>query len=1321
MIQIIHIFALKINTLMKRAFLILCLCISTSAFAGHDISFKKDSRLNHSPMVNIKVIGYDSRGFIWLGTPYGVDRFDGFSFREYRLSGTAERQDLVSRISEDGAGNLWALTKNGCFIYDRYQDAFADCRTSYLPSLGFPGTEGEIFISDGGNIWMETPDSLICYVFSERKLHCLAKTDGADVLDVADRNGEAFILFSSGQFHKVDFLRDKLNYENTLELSSFRWHYIYMDDTGDLWLYTAHSPVDGLKCYSIKDRKWHDYPSLHALDGTIITSVTNDRNDQIWIGTEDEGIYVLDKADGSLTHHDKNSTDGIIPNNHINKICCDLYGHIWASCYEGGIVYAISGNNKFSKRNPNISEMINAMAEDRNGGLWIGTDGNGVLNIDADGKSHHYSKENKAIDSNIITSAFVDSMGTIWVGTFTGGVQYFSKGAFHQLPDRDVTDHTTASIQTICEDSSKRLWIGTNSEGLFYVDIRDKSIHLLDEQHALTRNRTINDIVSDAGGLLYVSTSQGLLVYDSIENRVVVSDNALHLPGNDRITMLYSDLKGRIWLGGTKGIYRLDKSALSITKINDNPRYPDFHALSVSEDRKGNIWAGTDQGLICITGNLDSSNPDDYSIRRYVDESGLEGASFRRNASLFTSRGECLISSANDILLIDTDIDNTDEYGDRLYFTGLYLFNEAVNAGDGTGILSTDISLTDRIKLKYNQNNFMLDLSLLDINRNNKVIYEYRVPSSGNQWTTLQSNRIMMNALQPGQYTIEARATDQWGWESNIVSLNVWIKPHILKSPVAVVLYICFLLLSLLLFLKTRTDSKKMEQELMLQKEIDENKTRFFANINHDIRTPLTLIMSPLENAMNRATQPDIRKDLELAYKNAGILMDEFSQLLDIKNLNAGSENIHYSRGDIASFVKDVVGTYKEYVKEHGQTIQFSSTPASLDADFDKSKMRRILMNLISNSVKYNVPGGKIAVSLSAGGNDRVIISVADTGQGIRDSEKESVFTRFYQSPINKNSTGSGLGLHIVKEYVTMHNGKVSIEDNQPQGTVIKIDMPKFADNAVIDDAVSSLQTSMTEKHDDSRTKILVVEDSDELRTFLKKCLEVSYDIITATNGQEALDIIHNNDVNLIISDIMMPQMDGLELCTRIKNDIDLSHIPIILLTAKNTEFDILTGLKNGADEYIIKPFNLEILKYRINKLLDWSETNHKKISKGILLEPSEITVSSLDEQLISKAIKVVEENMDNIEFSVEDLSMAVGMTRGHLYKKLMFIMGVSPVQFIRIIRLKRGKSLLEQGWSNISDVAYAVGYSPKQFSKHFKEIYGCLPSKYNTASEGEQ
>ena len=510
------------------------------------------------------------------------------------------------------------------------------------------------------------------------------------------------------------------------------------------------------------------------------------------------------------------------------------------------------------------------------------------------------------------------------------------------------------------------------------------------------------------------------------------------------------------------------------------------------------------------------------------------------------------------------------------------------------------------------------------------------------------------------------------------------------------------------------------QMEINLKKyEMEEQKIQFFTNISHDLKTPLTLVVAPLEKIREASLPAPIRTEVDVAWRNARQLYDLVLELLDFRRLDVGKEKLNLKHGDIVSFVRQTVQGFTFYTVRKQIKLQMQLPQEAVEIDFDENKMRRIVTNLLSNAYKYNVDNGSVTVSLTTttSPNASLVLSVADTGIGVND--KRHIFDRFIQETHGQEQEGSGLGLHIVKQYVEMMGGSIDVTDNNPRGTIFTVTLPITESNeALIEDITDNDATFLTEQSTTEKTStkpvVLVVDDNEDARLFLQRSLDDEYHVLVAANGKEALDqLAKNDDVSIVICDVMMPVMDGITFFRNVKNDIRYSHIPVVLLTAKSGEENIVAGLEEGVADYITKPFSLAVLRLRIRKILEWSQNVHNKVATGIEIKPSEITVSSLDEELISHIIALIEENMQDMEYSVSQLSSAVGMTRGHLYKKLMAITGKSPVEFIRIIKMKRGKSLLDQGKTNISEVADMVGFSAKMFAHYFKMMYGSTPSDY--------
>ena len=667
-------------------------------------------------------------------------------------------------------------------------------------------------------------------------------------------------------------------------------------------------------------------------------------------------------------------------------------------------------------------------------------------------------------------------------------------------------------------------------------------------------------------------------------------------------------------------------------------------------------------------------------------------------------------------------------------YTSLYLANQRMEVGsknsNGRILLHKNIQLLNEITMDYSDSNFALEVSSMDYNSLHKLQYAYRL-NKDEEWVKLEGNRIYFNKLSPGTYQLEVKVYENNNSYKNSKAscLTIHVLPPFWLSVPAYIGYTLLLAgVIIFFFLKMKRkhirnlSQQKREMEIIQQHEMDEAKMRFFTNVSHDLRTPLSLIIIPLEKLLSSNLEKGVKEELELIHRNSETLLNEVNQLLDFRKLDQQKTQLMLSHGNLSDFVKEVCGSFIPQAVKKGINIRLHINETKMDMDFDRNKIQRILLNLLSNAVKYNYENGEVIVALdkiTANGTENAQIQVADTGIGIKDENKDKIFDRFFQEQHSTTTyVGNGIGLHIVKEYVAMHHGTITVENHIPQGTIFTVTLPVTHNYAVNDEKQDEAEIrekavdEVSDRTDTHKTSLLIVEDNDDFRNFLINCLKDTYQVFDAPNGKEALEILAHQSIQIIISDVMMPEMDGMELCRKIKTDIRYSHIPVILLTARTADEHELSGLKEGADDYITKPFNLEILLLRIQKILKWTINNHEKF-KTIDISPSEITVSSLDEQLIEKAIRAVEENMDNSEFSVEELSSYVGMSRGHLYKKLIMITGKSPLEFIRILRVKRGKQLLEQSQLNVSQIAYQIGLSPKQFAKYFKEEFGYVPSEY--------
>lgn len=975
--------------------------------------------------------------------------------------------------------------------------------------------------------------------------------------------------------------------------------------------------------------------------------------------------------------------------------------------------------------------------EDKDGNLWLGFDGEGLAYYDRKKNNYTFiSKKQDAIPSDIIVCSYKDSKGRLWFGSYGNGAFYEQNGKFSKVATTYEQKYSIDYVRCITEDKYGNIWLGTIMNGIYCLDNTGNITPYTMEKTGMLTNSITTFSCAD-GINLYIGTSSGLYCMNTETKEISLLENnnsASNLFEEVHINCIYQDTRGLLWIGTRKGMDVYNKNTKERIHLSTKNGLSHDYIRAITEDKEKNIWVTTDHGVTNIIATNSPEPSSKFLCYPYFEEDGIGNMAFNNHSITCTQQGEILMGGSGGYLRINPRFINYRHESHPVIYTSLYLANQRMEVGSknssGRILLNKNIQLLNEITMDYSDSNFALEVSSMDYNSLHKLQYAYRL-NKDEEWVKLEGNRIYFNKLSPGTYQLEVKVYENNNSYKNSKAscLTIHVLPPFWLSVPAYIGYTLLLAgVIIFFFLKMKRkhirnlSQQKREMEIIQQHEMDEAKMRFFTNVSHDLRTPLSLIIIPLEKLLSSNLEKGVKEELELIHRNSETLLNEVNQLLDFRKLDQQKTQLMLSHGNLSDFVKEVCGSFIPQAVKKGINIRLHINETKMDMDFDRNKIQRILLNLLSNAVKYNYENGEVIVALdkiTANGTENAQIQVADTGIGIKDENKDKIFDRFFQEQHSTTTyIGNGIGLHIVKEYVTMHHGTITVENHIPQGTIFTITLPVTHNYAVNDEKQDEAEIrekavdEVSDTTDTHKTSLLIVEDNDDFRNFLINCLKGTYQVFDAPNGKEALEILAHQSIQIVISDVMMPEMDGMELCRKIKTDIRYSHIPVILLTARTADEHELSGLKEGADDYITKPFNLEILLLRIQKILKWTKNNHEKF-KTIDISPSEITVSSLDEQLIEKAIRAVEENMDNSEFSVEELSSYVGMSRGHLYKKLIMITGKSPLEFIRILRVKRGKQLLEQSQLNVSQIAYQIGLSPKQFAKYFKEEFGYVPSEY--------
>lgn len=746
--------------------------------------------------------------------------------------------------------------------------------------------------------------------------------------------------------------------------------------------------------------------------------------------------------------------------------------------------------------------------------------------------------------------------------------------------------------------------------------------------------------------------------------------------------------------------------------------------------------------MIRVTVASDGKGSYLFDSRAYNSEDGLQNCDFNQRSIKTLHNGIIAIGGLYGVNVFAPDHIRYNKMLPNVMFTGLSLFDEAVKVGQSYGgrvLIEKELNDVENVEFDYKQNIFSVSFASDNYNLPEKTQYMYKLEGFNNDWLTLPLgvHNVTFTNLAPGKYVLRVKAINSDGYVGiKEATLGIVVNPPFWMSWWAYLLYAVGLVIVLFLaryrMLKREREKfhlQQIENEVAKNEEINNMKFRFFTNVSHELRTPLTLIISPLEGMLKETTDELQSTRLQLMYRNAQRLLHLVNQLLDFRKGEMSTHQLSLSEGDIISYVHSVCNSFLLMADKKHIQFSFFSGIDTFSMAFDADKVGKIVMNLLSNAFKFTPEGGRVTVMIEhvAGTPDILEIKIADTGIGISDVDKEHIFERFYQAGHKgvEETTGNGIGLSLVRDFVTLHEGEVKVFDNIGMGSVFVIQFPvKHVETQVQlpeETGMPAGDEEDKEMKEEAREEmerknfplLLIVDDNEDFRIFMRYSLELQYRVKLAVNGKEAWEMMQEELPDLVISDVMMPQMDGNELCRLIKQDKRTAHIPVILLTARQNTEAKLEGLQTGADDYVTKPFNMTILVLRIRKLIELSR--YHRVTQGMIdPAPSEIVITSLDEKLIEKAIKYVEDNMSRTELSVEELSRELGMSRVHLYKKLLQITGKTPIEFIRVIRLKRAAQLLRESQLHVSEVAFEVGFNnPKYFSRYFKDEFGVLPSVY--------
>jgi ligand-binding sensor domain-containing protein/signal transduction histidine kinase/DNA-binding response OmpR family regulator len=1348
----------------KFIVLIIAIIIFTCCYGQSNISnFQSIQDELSNPY--IRCILKDSQGFMWFGTNEGLNKFDGSNFTLYE-KGTNQPNSLIcnaiNAIIEDKNKNLWVGTGTGLCVYDREKDNFKAFR--HFGQDLFPSVSA-LLEDNNDNIWIGTfgvglykynknIDSLYAYIHDKNDTTSISSNFIFSI--ISDKKGRIWIGTRNG----LD-LFDEKNNEFTQyyhgqklpsELSTGFINELCLDKDGDLWIGTNGK---GLYELTEQENRWHiNHFQLSDFEGSKssnILSLMCDNKGNLWIGTENGGLYVLQSSSKEFVNY-KNEEGNLhsLSSNSIWSLYQDNTGIIWIGTYNHGINFIDARIEKFEVYRRNINEHytlvnnnVTNFSEDKAGNILIATDGGGISSFNPKTQRFANVIDNSSISSKAVMAVLCDSKQRIWVGTWDGGIDLFNTSGKKIKNFKAEANNKPGSILSLMEDKDGNIWAGTAGNGLlqYNQDINDFTRLSCDSLRFPFSNRSFVSILcQDSEGTYWLGLPNGLVSLKLLDGKKIfkayVHAEDTQSISSSCITSIFEDSAHNMWIGTTDGLNLFNKKNGTFTVFRKENGLPNNNINEILEDKNHCLWVST-------YGGISKFEIKNKSFKNYSKADGLLSNSYNQRSGLKTRTGEFFFGCNNGFVTFFPDSIKPNTYIPPVYITGLKIFNNPVVAGAKGSPLSKSISITRSITLNYKQTSFTIEFVALNYTHSAKNRYAYKLEGFDKDWNYVGTKQYATYTnIEAGKYIFKVKGSNNEGiWNPEPVQLGIVVRPPYWKTSLAYLLYFtctAFILWEFLTLLIIKsTQAKKLKLEKIhheKSEELNRMKIQFFANVSHEFRTPLSLILAPLKQIIDHEQlKDDVKKQLEMVYHNANRLFRLVNELMDFTKSEEGLLKMLAQKADLVSFSYEAYYMFAAEAQRRDINYTIESEFDSMEVWFDKSKMEKIISNLLSNAFKFTPDKGKIQLKIGVDNSSTqssVYISVIDNGSGISNEYIDKVFDRFFQSPEdgNKNSAGTGIGLALVKSLVELHHGTISVTSRKWEETCFTVKIPlghsHFKENEILDESDGNfLVPNQVYQGEGSEQKIqpgqnapllLIVEDNPQLLEYLASVLAQKYHILTASDGAEGLRIAREAIPDLILSDIYMPKLSGIELCKNIKNEMPTSHIPVIFLTAKASTPDIIEGIGTGAEAYITKPFDNLQLEVTIEKTIETRRKLYRRFSQDVYIIPNENAGNEFDRKFLKGIIDYIDKNASNNNITVENLASHLLMSRTNIYRKIKALTGQTATEFIRFTRLKMSIKLLEEGKYNISEIAFKVGFSsPGYFSKCFKDHYGKSPSEY--------
>lgn len=1351
-------------------FLILSVLTLYAEKTNYLYSFNSDLNEGISQL-SVMTIYQDSRGYLWFATKNGLNRFNGKEYKIYHREDGNEQSlsnNSVTSITEDQEGFLWVGTSNGLNRIDLNTN---EIKRYNLETNGLVANSiSTVYTDRSGCLWVGTWEGLNRYNREGDHFEYIPIEDDTEramiVTLLEDSSGRFWIgTRNKGLLlcdHQMNLISQFTSESKNMPLNNNNITSIYEDDKKQIWVGCKNS---GLNKINLRDNEVTSYTNLNSgLSNNSVRCIIEWQG-KLLIGTFD-GIFDLDKATERIVkvagYDDINKS---LSHYSVYCFCVDRDKTLWVGTFAGGVNYLNKFTNRFVLHKPqeelNIRTGIyGAITYESPEDLWIATEGYGLLNYNKrTNESHYYLIDPSvrfAFNTNIIKSVFYED-GYVWCGTTKGEIYKFNIktkkfSLYHQYP-------IEYSIYSIIRDHNGVLWVGgASTEFGLTCFVNDSLVttfyNNVDEPIYFSNVRCI--LEEEDGVFLLGSTAEGLLRFDTHKKQLTKYSNEASVEKyripNNYISAIVRTKSGEIW-GSTYGggIFQLDESKAIRRIMTVREGLLDNNICTLVESSDQRLWMSTVNGLIMF-------DPAKDEVRNYHRHNGIDIREFTLHSGIALPDGSLCFAGSNGFVTFHVEAMDKNNNIPPVVLEQLSVNNHPVEVGDESAILDKVLDGMETIRLAYNENNFSITYQALNYIYATQNQYAYKLEGYDTDWNYVgERNSAFYTNLSPGKYVFLVKASNNDGvWNEEGRSLIIIVQPPLWRTWYAYLFYVIALaaiIYGILYYVNIKRNLEaglKMKQlEKQKQEEFHQAKIRLFTNFSHELRTPLMLIITPFEELVKRVDIPaELHDKLSIIYKNAQKLLLLVNQLMDLHKNQAGSMDLKVSEGDICEYIKEIYYAFNQIALTNEVKFTLNCTPKTINGWFDKSLLEKVVFNLLSNAFKYTASGESVLMEVSEvtlkeldpkrtdglykdENSQYVILKVKDSGKGIEEGEADKIFTPFYQIPETSgiNLSGTGIGLSLVYTIVQLHRGVIYVDHTETKGACFVVILPvsrstfseeqiesreidKIAEITNTEDILVSLP--VTENKDQPKYKILLVEDDKDVRDYLKKSLEAEYIVIEAADGVRAYEKVVQDFPDLVLSDIMMPKRDGLELCTMIKNDIRIGHIPVILMTARSMVVHIKEGFQAGADDYIVKPFNMDVLQTRIRSLLASREQLKKLYGKRFSPDVMGIEVKSADERFSQKLFDVIEKNISNEKLDVELLCTEIGISRANLYRKLKSITELSPMELIRNKRLEMAAKLLKESEMNVSEIASHLGFnSHSYFSNSFKAFYGCTPTEF--------